>query len=374
MTLAIVTHTVGTGDGQGRVNYEIARAALQRGHSVVLVASAVDEDLLAMQSVAWISIPVKDFPTELLRNQVFAWRSARWVRSHREDIDVLLTNGAITWAEGNVNAAHFVHSAWLRSQVHTVRTRQGPYAWYQVLYTALNALWERYAFQQANLVVAVSEQVRRDLLDIGVPDRKIRVIPNGVDLEEFSPGPQERERFTLPSDVPLGLFVGDLRTPRKNLDTVLEAMRLVPSFHLAVAGTTDGSPYPAMSREMDIDDRVHFLGYCEDIPALMRSVNVCLCPSRYEPFSLVLLEALASGCPVITTRSVGAADLLPDDAGRILEDPDDAEALASSLSTIVNPSVPILEIRNAARATAEAHSFDQMAQSYLYLIENASIL
>jgi glycosyltransferase involved in cell wall biosynthesis len=216
--------------------------------------------------------------------------------------------------------------------------------------------------------------VRRDLLDIGVSDQKIRVIPNGVDLEEFSPGPPQRERFALPPDVPLGLFVGDLRTPRKNLDTVLKAMRLVPSFHLAVAGTIDGSPYPAMAREMDIDGRVHFLGYCKDIPALMRSADVCLCPSRYEPFSLVLLESLASGCPVITARSVGAAELLSDDAGWILEDPDDVEALASSLAAIVDPSAPILEMRDAARAIAEAHSFDNMAQSYLHLIENASLL
>jgi glycosyltransferase involved in cell wall biosynthesis len=129
-----------------------------------------------------------------------------------------------------------------------------------------------------------------------------------------------------------------------------------------------------MAREMDIDGRVHFLGYCKDIPALMRSADVCLCPSRYEPFSLVLLESLASGCPVITARSVGAAELLSDDAGWILEDPDDVEALASSLAAIVDPSAPILEMRDAARAIAEAHSFDNMAQSYLHLIENASLL
>lgn len=368
MTLAIVTHKVGTGAGQGRVNYEVARAALARGHTVLLVASAVDDDLRAHDSVTWLPVSVDSFPTELVRNQVFAWRSARRIRRHRDAIDVLLANGAITWADADVNAAHFVHSAWLQSPAHTVRTQSGPYAWYQGLYTAVNAWWERWAFRQADTVVAVSSQVRRELRDVGVPEPKIQVIPNGVDLDEFSPGPPERKRFDLPEDVPLGVLVGDLKTSRKNLGTVLRAMQRVPAFHLAVAGHVADSPYPALAGRLGVDDRVHFLGFCEDVPALMRSGDVCLCPSLYEPFSLVLLEALASGCPVITAETVGAADLLPDEAGWVLDDATDATALSKRLET-VSQANDLSGMRRAARRAAQSHGFRRMGHEYLDVLE-----
>jgi glycosyltransferase involved in cell wall biosynthesis len=353
------------------VNYEIARKALSEGHTVILVASRVDDELRAHDGVTWGSIPVNGIPTALLRNQVFAWRSFWWIKRHEDEIDVLLANGAITWEGADINVSHFVHSSWLSSPIHTARTKTGPDAWYHGVYTALNALWERWAFRQAETVVAVSEQVKSELMGIGVPDRKIEVVPNGVDTDEFSPGPSRRDALDLPKDVPMGGLVGDLSTPRKNLGTVLRALREVPRFHLAVAGTLDGSPYPALARRLDLDDRVHFLGYCENIPALMRSVDVCLCPSRYEPFSLVLLEALASGCPVITAETVGAADLLPEDAGWVIEEPTDVDALSAKIET-AKEKIQSSRIQERAREAAEQFDFDRTSDQYLNLFEEHS--
>jgi glycosyltransferase involved in cell wall biosynthesis len=189
-----------------------------------------------------------------------------------------------------------------------------------------------------------------------------------VDTDEFSPGPSRRDALDLPKDVPMGGLVGDLSTPRKNLGTVLRALREVPRFHLAVAGTLDGSPYPALAQRLDVDDRVHFLGYCDDIPLLMRSVDVCLCPSRYEPFSLVLLEALASGCPVITAETVGAADLLPDDAGWVIEEPADIDAISSKIE-IAKEELQSGRYEKRARAAAEEYDFEQMGRQYMSLLE-----
>lgn len=373
MQIAVVTHKVVRGDGQGRVNYEVVKEALARGHEVTLLASEVDARLAAVRGVDWVQIPVDGWPTELIRNQVFAWRSGRWLRAHRSTFDLVMVNGCITQGTADVNAVHFVHSAWLRSPVHTSRVRRGPYAWYHKLYTALNARWERHAFRQAEVLVAVSHTVHDQIASLGVPRQKIRVIANGVDLGEFAPGSADRHALSVPAEVPLVLFVGDIRSPIKNLDTVLEALVAVPEVHLAVAGDTAGSPYPAMARQLGLGARAHFLGYRRDIPALMRAADAFVFPSRYESFSLVLLEAMASGLPVVTARTVGAADLVTPAAGVVLDDPGDARALAEAVRAVTASPERSARMGRAARAVAEQHGTARMAAQYVDLFEEQAV-
>jgi glycosyltransferase involved in cell wall biosynthesis len=199
MKLCIVTHKVVKGDGQGRVNYEVAWEAISRAHQVTLLASNVAPELQQSDRVSWIYIPVKGLPTELLRNLAFSWRSGSWLRKHSCELDLVMVNGAITYFPADVNTAHFVHSSWLRSPVHTWRVRRDFYGFYQWFYTALSAHWEKQAFRRAKVIVAVSKQVEKELIDIGVPLERIRVILNGVDLQEFCPG------VALASDLASGI-------------------------------------------------------------------------------------------------------------------------------------------------------------------------
>ena len=187
MKLCIVTHSLIKGDGQGRVNYEIAWSAIRSGYHVTLLASRVDSELQQNSQVEWIYIPVKELPTAFLRNILFSWRTANWLRHHQSDLDIVIVNGAITSRAGDINAVHFVHSSWLKSPVHTWQQRRDFYGLYQWFYTALNAYWEKKAFRQAKLVVAVSRKVAKDLIEIGVAPESIQVIVNGVDLQEFYP-------------------------------------------------------------------------------------------------------------------------------------------------------------------------------------------
>lgn len=369
MRIAIVTHNFVNGDGQGRVNSEVVREALRQGHHLTLIATEVAEEFQSHGAVTWVPVPVAGWPTALLQNQVFAWRSARWISRHREEFDVLQVNGFTTWAGADVCAVHFVHSAWLRSPVHSSRLRRDLYGLYQGLYTALNARLERRAFAQAKIVIAVSEQIRQELLAIGVPEEKIRVIVNGVDTHEFHPGDQPRRALGLPEGVPLALFAGDIRTPRKNLDTVLKALVQTADIHLAVAGETSGSPYPAQSAELGLTARVQFLGFRRDIPDLMRAADLFVFPSRYEACSLVLLEALASGLPIITAKTAGGSEVVTADCGVVLPDPDDAAALAGALCRMTANSDRMAASGRAARAVAEQHTWSKMAQDYLSIFE-----
>jgi glycosyltransferase involved in cell wall biosynthesis len=367
--LCIVTHTVKKGDGQGRVNYEVAKEIIRRGHHLTLLASEVAPELKENSQVNWIEIPVQKFPTEFIRNFVFAKKSADWLQKNRADIDLVKVNGAITNTSADVNAVHFVHSSWLRSPVHISRTRRDAYGFYQWLYTALNAHWEKQAFQKAKVVIAVSEKVAQELVNIGVPRSRIQVIVNGVDLEEFTPGVGDRQTWGLPENVPLALFAGDIRTARKNLDTVLYALAKVPDLHLAVVGNTEGSPFPQLTASLGLSERVHFLGYRRDIAAIMRVADLFVFPSRYEACTLVLLEALASGLPVITATATGGAELVTPECGVVLSDSDDIDALVAALLSLVDDDALLQQMGKAARSVAEQHSWTTMAQTYVDLFE-----
>jgi glycosyltransferase involved in cell wall biosynthesis len=209
--------------------------------------------------------------------------------------------------------------------------------------------------------------VRRELIGIGVSPERIQVILNGVDLEEFRPSFADRAAFGLPAGVPLALFVGDLRTPRKNLDTVLESLTRVPNLHLVVAGRTESSPYPALAARLNVDSRVHFLGFRRDVARLMQAADLFVFPSRYEACSLVLLEALASGLPIITARSAGGAEVVEADCGIVLDDPNNPAALAAALCRLSADSALRNAMGCAARTVAEQHSWTAMADRYLDL-------
>jgi glycosyltransferase involved in cell wall biosynthesis len=369
MNICIVTHKLLTGDGQGRVNYEVASAAIGRGHQLTLLASEVSPDLLKSNLVTWVPIAVKGLPTELLKNLVFSHQSAAWLARHRAEFDLIQVNGAITSAPSDVNAVHFVHSSWLKSAAHPIHQYRDLYGAYQWCYTSLNAIWEKQAFQQARQIVAVSEQVKQELVAIGVPEPKIRVIFNGVDVREFQPGSRDRYRLNLPVAVPLALFVGDIRLNRKNLDTVLHALVRVPKLHLAVVGSIEGSPYPALTQRLDLGDRVHFLGYRRDLPDLMRGCDLFVFPSRYEACTLVLLEAMASGLPIVTAKTAGGSEIVTTECGAVLADPEDTAGLALLLQQLTHDPERRHQMGRAARAIAQEHTWSSKAQAYVKLFE-----
>jgi glycosyltransferase involved in cell wall biosynthesis len=378
MHVAIVTHNVLIGDGQGRVNFELTRHLLDEGVSVDLIADAVDPRLLDW-GARWIPVhprvPGVDASLDrLLLAKVWRFHQManRVVAAREDEYDLVMGCGHTLSRPHTVNAVHFVHGAWLQSPSHPFRSAGWSLgAAYQGLFSHMNARWEITSLRQAEHIVAVSDKVRDELRALGLPGDRIETVVNGVDTEEFRPGPADRTALQLPADVPLALFAGDIRSTRKNLDTVLRALPQVPSLHLAVAGSLEGSPYPALAEALGLSDRVHFLGFRRDMPALMRAADVFTFPSRYEACTLALLEALASGLPVVTARSTGGSELITEACGAVLDDPDDQSALAEALNTMLAHPDRHAAMGRAARAVAEAHSWRRMGQRYLSLFRRA---
>jgi glycosyltransferase involved in cell wall biosynthesis len=373
MRLAIVTHNVIRGDGQGRTNYEVALHALRRGDQVFLVADQVDQDLVEKGAV-WLPIqPGKLRRVNLFKVWEFAVRANRLLKARAGDFDIIHGTGFCLDRPHHVNTAQFVHSAWLQNPAHPARGERGPGPTYQWLYSTLNARWERNAFGHARQVTAVSRTVEGELRRFGFKggNGTVKVIPNGVDVDEFKPGPADRAALGLPTDgAPLALFAGDIRTPRKNLDTVLKALVDVPRVRLAVVGGADRSPYPAMAEQLGLKDRVHFLGFRKDMAAIMRAVDVFVFPSRYEPFGMVVAEAMASGVPVITAASTGASEYVTPDCGVILADSDDAAGLAKALKDITGDEDRRRAMAEAAHRQAQGLNWDSISRAYFDIYES----
>ena len=369
LRLALVANRIQRNDGQGRVNYEIARAALACGMHVTLLAAHCADDISSHPNARYVRLGRESRPTQMWRNLAFANDTARWLRANRGSVDIVQANGFITWEPCDIVAMHFVHSSWLRSRFYPFKGSLRPYALYQRAYTVLNGRWEKRAVHSGKKIVAVSDVVAHDVQELGVPADKIETIFNGVDVEEFRPGPSERNLWNLPESVPIALFVGDIRSPRKNVATVLRALRHLPTVHLAVAGDTKSSPAPALANQLGIAERVHFVGKTSKIPSLMRSVDLFVFPSRYEAHPLVILEAMASGLPVVVSKNVGSAGTFGD-VLEVLDTPDDAELLAGLMKRLLHDPGLRKDMGQKARTRALDLSWDKTTAAYLSLYKD----
>jgi glycosyltransferase involved in cell wall biosynthesis len=368
LRLVLIANRHEFNDGQGRVNYEVALAALNSGMKVTLLTAYCADEIANHPNAQVFYAGKERLPTQLLKNLAFAYDSARWLRYHQGEWDLVQANGFVTWEKCDIVTAHFVHTAWAHNPYFPFSRSLHPRALYQRLFTVLNASWERSTFQNARHVIAVSRTVANEVRALGVPPERIEVICNGVDVDEFCPGPPNRDAFNLPERVPLALFVGDIRSPRKNIDTLLKAMQQVPELHLAVAGDTKRSSGPALASELGLEGRVHFLGKTPNVAALMRSADLFAFPSRYEPFGLVVLEAMASGLPVVASRSTGCVSTFGD-VIELVDDPNDVKALASSISGLLNSRERRERMSRLGREKVLAFSWAETTRAYLRTYE-----
>jgi glycosyltransferase involved in cell wall biosynthesis len=307
--------------------------------------------------------------TDLTRLFALASFANKTIATWKTRPEVLHSYGYCTDLPHDLNTSQFVHSAWVRSPFHPGKVNKNLYGLYQSTYTHFNIKKELESYHRAKLVVAASQTVYQELHElVKIPKERLRVINNGADTAEFHPLAEgevaDRAALKLPEGVVLGLFAGDIRTPRKNLDSVLRAMAKVEGFELAVVGRLEGSPWPALAEQLGITKRVHFLDFRRDVAAIMRACDFFIFPSRYEACSLVLSEATASGLPVITARTTGGAEVIPEGAGVLVDNPDDVPALEGALRAVVGDPARRASMAQIARARYQDQAWDKICIAY----------
>lgn len=199
-------------------------------------------------------------------------------------------------------------------------------------------------------LMAVSRKVAAQLTRaFGIQSDQICVLYPGVDLGRFQPAAEDERRELRRS---AGLDTGTLRLlfaghnfVLKGLGPLLQALAEAGKAglcaQLVVAGNGEAQTFARLARRLGVYDQVTFLGFVSqpELIRLYQAADLLVHPTFYDGCSLVALEALACGCPVITTRENGAAELIESGVhGLLLEDPRDIGALNQALQALRDPS------------------------------------
>ncbi|MCW3016702.1 MAG: glycosyl transferase group 1 [Solirubrobacterales bacterium] len=225
---------------------------------------------------------------------------------------------------------------------------------------------EQWMANRADRVIACSHYMRSHVADIyDLAEDAVRVIPNGIDAKDLQPIEDLdtlRARFAQPSE-PLVLLVGRLDY-YKGFQLALEAlpkvMGTVPDLRFLVAGSGPHEhELKDQASRLGIDGRGTFLGWIGDdvLHSLYRIADLCVVPSLYEPFGLVALEAMASGCPCIVADTGGLREVVPE-GGRVglRFNGGDAEHLGVMIEHLLVDAA--LRDRLVAEASEHVLSFD----------------
>lgn len=218
----------------------------------------------------------------------------------------------------------------------------------------------RRVWQRADAVVAVSNAVRDYLVAEGAPAGKVTVIPNGIELGKFPYAEHARQ------SPPVLCALGRLDR-QKGHDVLLRALAAVARpWTLRLGG--DGPLRARLQKratELKIAPRVQFFGTLTDVPSFMKSCDILVHPSRWEGQGRVVLEAAASGLPIVATAVGGIPEMIQDGVSGRLVPPNDASALATAITrTLDNPDESRTLTRAARRIVEGRFTLAGMVQSY----------
>lgn len=193
--------------------------------------------------------------------------------------------------------------------------------------------------------LAVAEVQKRKLVEVdGLRDESVRVIYNGVDTAVYRPadtGERDglRRELRIPTDAVVLVSVGSLK-PIKGIDVLLDAFAPLaqrePRARLMIVGDgPDRAGLQARARELDVDARVAFLGLRDDVHALLRVADGLVLPSRTEALPTVVLEAMATGLPVVATDVGGVPEMVEPEKSGLLVAPENAAQLSAAMQRVL---------------------------------------
>ncbi|MFZ0678727.1 glycosyltransferase family 4 protein [Candidatus Binatus sp.] len=302
----------------------------------------------------------------------FGWTAAPAARRTGADLVLSFARcvGADVMRSGGGAHASYVRAArkW-RGVIGATAMRITPYHRMQMLV-------ERQAFRDPRLkrVIAVSNFVRDDLIrEFDLTPEKTLTIYNGVDLDRFRPATNSSERaairqkFAVPASARVVAFVGN-GFARKGLGFLIEAWPLVAggAFLMVAGADRQTDKFARRARALNVGMRIVFTGPQPNVETIFHAADAFAMPSLFEPFGNVVMEAMASGLPAMTSAFSGVAEVIPPSMrGFRVENPNDVGEVALRLGALFDAPA---DLGTEARATAEKFTWTRYAKELNALI------
>ncbi len=222
--------------------------------------------------------------------------------------------------------------------------------------------------ERAKAITVVSDALQ-DYVKQLYPNQKTSIIPMGCDVSRFS-SEHRKENFFGQGDRKVVLFVGRL-AEKKGVTYLIDAMKKVDNAVLVIVGKGDLEP-GLRQQAKALGDKVVFVGpkTHDELPEIYASADVFVAPSvtaadgDKEGFGLVILEAMASGVPVVASRSGGIVDIVKDEENGLLCDEKDVEKLSVNISRVLEDEALSAKLKTAAGHTVEQYSYDNISRRY----------
>lgn len=366
---------------------DLARRLIADGHDVHLYSCRWDAHALP-EAMHFHALPALRGP-RFLRPWRFGGACLKAIAKNRHDVtigfdktwgqDVLYPQGGLHAASAEHNRRKF-RAHWQRGLARFVKA-------FDLAHWSYSFLERKQYLSAPRPLIVVNSFMVRDHFQrhLQVSFDQLHVVRSAIDPDRFlehdrlKRRQEWRERWGLAPAETIGLFAA-MNYRLKGLEPLLHAVGALlvrptnprPRFRLVVAGNPNFRAYEKLARRLGIANAVRFVGHCDPMRNAYFAADFLAHPTFYDPCSLVVLEALACGLPVITTQANGASELLsPPREGYVIADPHDHEQLADCLEELLDPQHRH-DCAVAARKTAAGWTFEQHYQALLAVFQEAA--
>lgn len=324
----------------------ISKELSRRGHDVTIATTDFELDSDFVNTLQEHGVHVEVF-SYAINIGLFLYSPSikKWFRTNSKRFDLIHLHNYRTYQ--NIPVARHTYKTGIPYvlQSHGSIPAISEKTWLKTLY---DVIWGRSILNRACRVVAVSEIEKRQCFSAGIPDERIEVVPNGVDIERFTslpPRGQFRKRIGIDQSTRVVLYLGRVHRI-KGLGFLVKSfaylMELDPDIDLllVIAGPDDGylRELTTLTNTLGLSSRVRFIEETANIAELYRDADLFVSPSEYEIFGLTPYEALLCGTPALVSKSCGCSSFLDETGYGYSVRYGDIEELGSTMREIIkNP-------------------------------------